>query len=325
MINDYAGKAVEFILERGSLPVLYWLKRDILEVPYDREVRNLKKYAARVRILEGQKPDGSWCDKVIENSPSAARARAIADTLKNLFKLYDFGCTLTNEEILKAVDFLFMTQSKEGDFRSVQADECAPAFHALALEILCRYGLDGDRRVQRGFRWIAKSLAQSEGWGLSRANPMGSKPPLPSGRSRESQSWHKDRRAFFQFIAGFFVRALAESPTWQKSRTARLGGEMILDAFPRNGHGPISSLPSCWVDITYPFWTNGTLSSLDSLSKLSFDPEDERIRKALDWLMNKQNSGGFWESEGAVASGEEHLWVTLSVLRILKRFGLARP
>src|SRR4030042_431382 len=78
MINSYSGKAIEFLLERGSLPVLYWLKRDILDVPYEREIRNLKKYAARVRILESQGPDGSWCDKLIENSPAAARARAAA-------------------------------------------------------------------------------------------------------------------------------------------------------------------------------------------------------------------------------------------------------
>jgi len=324
MTNNMAGKAIEFLLERGSLPVLYWLKKDILEVPYDREVRNLKKYASRVRILEGQRQDGSWCDKVIENSPAAARARAIADTLKNLYKLYDYGCTLKDEEIHKAVVFLFLTQSKQGDFRSVQADECSPAFHALSLEILCRYGLDGDRRVQKGFRWIANNLTAAEGWNSARTNSKNNNRPVRPNRSREAQSLQKERQAFFQFIAGFFVRALAESPTWQKSRTARQAGEIILERFPRNEHDPKKGQPSCWVDITYPFWTNGTLSSLDSLSKLGFDAEDERIRKALDWLMNKQIVGGFWESEGAVATAEDHLWVTLSVLRILKRFGLVR-
>ncbi len=322
MINSYSGKAIEFLLERGSLPVLYWLKRDILDVPYEREIRNLKKYAARVRILESQRPDGSWCDKLIENSPAAARARAIADTLKNLYKLYDFGCTLDDEEIRKAIVFIFTTQSKQGDFRSVHSDECAPAFHALSLEILCRYGLDEDRRVQRGFRWIAKSLAEAEDWFPSRNKASNGSRPLRPSRSREAQSLRRSQRVFFQFIAGFFVRALAESSVWKKSRTARQAGEVILERFPRNEKSPRQEKPSCWVDITYPFWTNGTLSSLDSLSKLGFDPKDERIRKALGWLMNKQNASGFWESEGAVASPEDHLWVTVSVLRILKRFGI---
>ena len=322
MITNNSGRAIEFLLERGSLPVLYWLKRDILDVPCEREIRNLKKYAARVRILEGQRPDGSWCDKLIENSAAAARARAIADTLKNLYKLYDFGCTLDDEEIRKAVVFLFTTQSKQGDFRSVHSDECAPAFHALLLEILCRYGLDEDRRVQRGFRWIARSLAEAEECFPSQSKTPGGGRPRRLSRSREAQSLRKSQQTFFQFIAGFFVRALAESSVWKKSRAARQAGEIILERFPRSEKSPEPEKPSCWVDITYPFWTNGTLSSLDSLSKLGFDPRDERIRKALAWLMNRQNNLGYWESEGAVASLEDHLWVTVSVLRILKRFGI---
>ena len=44
------NKAIEFLLARGNLPILYWLKKDILEVPVDREYKNLKKYATRIRI-----------------------------------------------------------------------------------------------------------------------------------------------------------------------------------------------------------------------------------------------------------------------------------
>ena len=30
------NKAIEFLLARGNLPILYWLKMDILVVPVDR-------------------------------------------------------------------------------------------------------------------------------------------------------------------------------------------------------------------------------------------------------------------------------------------------
>jgi hypothetical protein len=61
---------------------------------------------------------------------------------------------------------------------------------------------------------------------------------------------------------------------------------------------------------------------LDALSKLGFQADDhENIRRALDWLLRRQNKYGFWESGNKKASFEDHLWVTLAVLKVLKRFG----
>ena len=54
------NKAIEFLLARGNLPILYWLKKEILEVPIDREYKNLQKFAARIRIFKRQKPNGGW-------------------------------------------------------------------------------------------------------------------------------------------------------------------------------------------------------------------------------------------------------------------------
>jgi hypothetical protein len=48
------------------------------------------------------------------------------------------------------------------------------------------------------------------------------------------------------------------------------------------------------------------------------------IQKGLAWISRKQNGFGYWECGNVRATFEDHLWVTLSVLRILKRFSLLK-
>src|SRR4030065_1145134 len=136
------AKAIEFLLARGNLPILFWLKRDILNVPIDRESKNMRKYAQRVRILETQKPDGSWWEKRSDTPIYWERTLYRVDTLRNLYRLYDYGCTIREEGVQRALEFLFFLQSKEGDFRGTVLTLSTPTFHALTLEMLCLYGLD---------------------------------------------------------------------------------------------------------------------------------------------------------------------------------------
>ncbi|MCJ7579331.1 MAG: terpene cyclase/mutase family protein, partial [Candidatus Aminicenantes bacterium] len=164
MMKLKTNKAIEFLLARGNLPILYWLKKDILDVPVDREFKNLQKYAARIRILENQRPNGGWCKKKYEGHPRWENTYYIVDTLRNAFYLYNYGCTLEDEGIQKLIDFLFSTQTKEGDFRGAYLNEYAPTYHALTLEILCLFGFEDDPRVQKAFRWLLRHKQEGGGW-----------------------------------------------------------------------------------------------------------------------------------------------------------------
>ena len=321
------GKSIEFLLARGSLPILYWLKRDILEVPVDRESKNLRKLAARVRILNTQKPDGSWWVKRSDTPVQWEKTLYRVDTLRNLFRLYDYGCTIREEGIQRALNFLFSLQSKEGDFRGTVLNEYTPTFHALVLEILCRYGMDKDRRVQKGFRWLLANRQPDGGWVL---------PPHPSEeaslrslcqvRSRKKRPPLKPKKTepFSHLVTGMILRALAESATWRKSKETRRAGEMVLSRFFKDDSCNGKSMPSNWGKICYPLWNTDILGCLDSLSKIGFTVEDATIQKGLEWLCSHQNSLGFWECGNNKTTMEDHLWVTLAVLRVLKRFGLLR-
>jgi len=318
------AKTVEFLLARGSLPLLFWLKKDILDVPVERESKNLRKYSMRVRILETQQPDGSWWDKRSDTPLHWERTLYRVDTLRNLYRLFDYGCTLRDDEIQKSVDFLFSLQTKEGDFRGTVLNEYTPTFHALALEILCRYGLDKDKHVQKGFRWVLDNRQKDGGWGLYRRQPTnGNRGPaaLPDGVPAQP---YKPLRTqpFSHHVTGIVLRALAESPTWRKTKETRQVGALLLGCFFCDEVYGDRHFPSDWEHICYPLWNTDIVASLDTLSKIGFSPEDPTIRKGLSWILGKQNSQGIWECVNGKATLEDHLWATLTVLRILKRFEL---
>lgn len=319
------NKAIEFLLARGNLPILYWLKKDILEVPIDREFKNLQKFASRIRILKNQKPNGGWCKRKYEGHPRWEKSYYIVDTLKNMFKLHNFGCTLKDEGIKKAIKFVFSTQSKAGDFRGAYLNEYAPTYHALSLEILCLLGHDKDEKIQKGFRWISNNRQDDGGWVIPYRTI--DQEQLKNRYNYEAQlklePIKPDKsRPFSHLVTGMVLRALAASPTWSKSKEARKAGQLLLSRFFKADKYNDRWLPSFWEELTYPFWATDILSSLDSLSKIGFPVENENLQKGLNWMLKKQNKQGYWEAGNQKSSIEDHLWVTFAVLRVLKRFGL---
>jgi len=319
------NKAIEFLLARGNLPILYWLKKDILEVPVDREYKNLKKYASRIRILKRQKANGGWCKKKYEGHPRWEKTYYIVDTLKIILKLHNFGCSIEEEGVQKAIKFIFSTQTKEGDFRGAYLNEYAPTYHALILEVLCLLGFHNDKRTHKAFRWIINNRQDDGGWvipyrtidkeQLKRRYNLEAQLKLDPVKPDKSQP-------FSHLVTGMVLRALAASPTWKKSKEAHNAGELLMSRFFKADKYEDRSLPSFWEEITYPFWATDILSGLDSLSKIGFSTEHVKIQLALNWLQKKQTQQGHWKAGFKKSSLEDHLWVTLAVLGVIKRFGL---
>jgi len=318
------NKAIEFLLARGNLPILYWLKKDILEVPVDREYKNLQKYAARIRILKRQKPNGGWSKKKYEGHPRWEKTYFIVDTLKNGHQLYNYGCTPKEKGIQKAIKFLLSTQSKEGDYRGAYLNEYAPTYHALILEMLCLFGKDEDKRVQKGFRWLIRNKQDDGGWVIPYRTI--DKEELKKRYNLDAQMKlnpvKPDKsRPFSHLVTGMVLRAFAASPTWQKSKDARKAGELTMKRFFKPDAYEDRVLASFWEEITYPYWATDILSCLDALAKIGFSPEEKEIDNALTWIQKRQTPQGYWKS-GLKKSGlEDHLWVTLAVLGVIKRFG----
>jgi hypothetical protein len=320
-----ANKAIEFLLARGNLPILFWLKKDILEVPIDREYKNLQKFAARIRILNSQKSNGAWSKKKIDSHPRWEKTYYIVDTLRNVFLLYNYGCEKSDEGVQKAIKFIFTTQTEEGDFRGAYLNEYAPTYHALSLEILCLFGLGEDKRVQAGFKWLTSNRQADGGWVIPYRTI--DEQVLKKRYNFEAQLKLKPvkpdkKQPFSHLVTGMVLRAFAASPQWQKSKTAHQAGELLASRFFKPDLYNDRREAFYWEELTYPFWAVDILSALDSLSKLGFTLEDENIQKAFQWLISRQNKNGYWEAGFKKSTLEDHLWITLSMLRIIKQFGL---
>lgn len=316
VLAEKAGRAVEFLLARGTLPVLFWLKRDILSVPAERERRNLEKYADRVRILESQNADGGWRPKKASSAGTspAAGGRLLA-TVRNGLRLCDYGCDLKDEAMGKASAFVLLHQDRDGVFGEAGSGEFSPEGQALCLSLLCRLGLDEHAGVQKGYRWLVKAQRPDGGWSDPRPKPGG----RADGRGGRRVPCSSPR------VTGIVLGALAESPRWRKSPEARRAGEWMLDRLFVKKTRPRAEDAFRWSEICYPFWTTNILGCVDALSRMGFRPDSRMLRLSLEWLLRRQQPAGHWESKQDKASLEDHLWVTLSVLRVLKRYGLASP
>ncbi len=319
------NKTIEFLLARGNLPILYWLKKAILEVPVEREFKNLQKFAARIRILKSQRENGGWCPKEHEGNPRREKTYYIVETLHNAYRLHDYACTQDLEEIQKMIDFLFSTQTPEGDFRGAYFNEYAPTYHAMTLEVLCLYGLDGDKRLQKGFRWLMRNRQADGGWVIPYRtidkSELSKRYTLDAQRSIKPLK-PDESKPFSHLVTGMVLRAMAASTTWRKNKNVRSAGELLTKRFFEPDKYEDRQQARFWEEINYPFWATDVLSSLDSLSKLGFTLEHPRVIKAFDWLMKKQESQGYWKAGSKKATLEDHLWITLSVLRVIKNFGL---
>ncbi len=321
------NRAIEFLLARGNLPILFWLKKDILEVPVDREFKNLQKYADRIRILEEQNSKGSWCEKKYIGHPTLEKTHSTVETLRNLFKLYDLGCSKKDKAIQKGAGYLFSTQTKEGDFRGAYIHEYAPTYHALILEIVSLFGFHDASEAEKGFQWLMKNRQDDGGWaipyrtvekkvfenryGKNNANENDSAPIKPN-----------TSKPFSNVVTGMVLRALAASPQWRERKETKKGGALLLKEFFKPDYYSEQKSAAGWKDLSYPFWGTNILSSLDSLSKIGFSPENEIIQSALQWLLRKQRPQGYWEARFKKAELEDHLWITIAVLRMLKSFDL---
>jgi hypothetical protein len=309
-----AGLAIEFLLARGTLPVLFWLKKDILFVPVEREGRNLEKFAERIRLLESQNANGSWINKRAPTQPPVDMENLLFETIRKASRLRDLGCECRCEALGRAAGFVFSTQTRDGVFQGPDRPEQSPITHALALELLCRLGHETDKRVHKGFRWLFKKQRADGGWGT----------PSATQDSRFGRTPGRKHPASSPRMTGIILRAMAESPRLQRSRETRRAGEFLAGRIFPDKAGVRTRASDSWEEMTYPFWAANILSGLDVLSKIGFTPDKGRIPPALDWLMRRQVRSGYWEAKQEKASAEDNLWITLSVLRVLKQFGLIR-
>ena len=71
-------------------------------------------------------------------------------------------------------------------------------------------------------------------------------------------------------------------------------GELLTSRIFKADNYTDRKAPDYWTRITFPFWFTDILSTLDSLSRLGFNPSHPNIREWIDWFVNQQQKDSSW-------------------------------
>ncbi len=302
--------------------VQYFVRRDLLGEAVG-PVERLWELPQVLKILKRQREDGSWKYPSGRKDIRSQRSYDKLQTYKMLMDLVEkYGFTNAHRGIQDAANFLFTFQTEEGDFRGIYRDQYSPNYSAGIMELLIKAGFEDDPHVHKGFAWLLSLRQDDGGWAV----PMRTGTRPGSGRMKDvffaEETIQPDRsRPSSHWCTGVVLRAFAAHPEYRSAPEARHAGELLKSRFFQRDKYPDRRAVQFWEKIRYPFWWTEILSALDSLSRLGFSGDDADIRTGLDWLIGAQEQSGLWRARYLSGGDKDiHLWTTLGVCRVLKRF-----
>lgn len=318
---------VQEMLQPGNDAVSYFVRRDLLDERV-KPITHVWQLPEAQKILRRQRPDGSWKYPGRRTIKYPEHHYGLLETFKQ-FRLLVERYELTREHPAgeKASEFLFSCQTDDGDFRGMIANQYATYYTGAIMAHLIRAGYGDDPRIERGFRWLLSMRQDDGGWTV---------PLLTHSLDRETQhrltSQHADplepvrSKPFSHNWTDMVLRAFVAHPRYRESEEARAAGTLLKSRFFKPDAYSSYKAASYWV--RFAFWWPNLITSLDSLSRMGFSRDDPDMKTALDWFIEHQEPDGLWKVTYAKGKNpvdnernrERRLWVSLAILRILKRF-----
>lgn len=315
---------VEWLLEDKNPSVRYWTLRDICgKSENDSDVRMAREDIMTshpvTEILRNQEPEGFW---ITREDPYLPKYRATYHQLLILSELGAAPC----EQVEKAVDLLFenyqydsghfnwkMLKTARGRGSSLVDGACLTGNIVRAL---IHFGYLHHEKTQKAIHFLVR--VHEAGWPC-RAYPI-------------------DRAKVFpeKCYMGGVKPLIALSMIPEEERTAEMREiideevEIYLEnevfMYLRDEGGERKPKPG-WTRFGFPlFYQSDALEVLDVLTKLG--AKDERMQKALDLVLSKQNEHGRWNLENTFngkmwvdieEKGRPSKWITLKAVRVLNR------
>ena len=276
------------------------------------------------KTIERQQEDGSWRYPGGKPSIRSEENYNQLETYRILGELVEkYGLDIGHKSITKAADYLFGFQTSDGDFRGIYGNQYTPNYSAAITELLIKAGYDADDRIEKGFQWLLSIRQNDGGWAIPMRTVSGKESGNIMKALNNPLTLKPDRtKPFSHCITGVILRAFAAHPRHRETHDAKRAGELLKSRFFKPDAYPDRKASSFWTGFSYPFWFTDLLSSLDSLSLLGFHKEEEGIKTALQWFVDKQQGDGLWNLH--LLRGRDKdlpLWIALAICRVFKRFG----
>ncbi len=316
------------LLASGNEALQYLVRRDLLDEEAG-PVNQLWELPGALKILIKQNPDGSFPFPAGKNKHPAINYRLIETWKQFRYLVEVFGFTRKHPQGEKASEFLFSCQTEAGDFRGFLANQYATYYTGAILSLLIQAGYADDPRADKGFRWLLSMRQDDGGWSVPIITHPFSGKEMYRLTSRRMNPVEPDRsKPFSHNATGMVLRAFAVHGARRKSAAAKHAANLLADRFFQPDAYTSYKAASYWIRFQYPFWWNNLVAALDSATRIGLGAEDERIGRALQWLIDHQEADGLWRDTYAKppAKGKEtpktrgaRGWVSLVVCRVLKR------
>ena len=316
---------IPWLLERDpdNPGLRYFALRDLLGKPEDdvavREARAALMATGPVpAILDAQHPEGYWV------KPGSGYGPKYRGAVWQIIFLAELGAEPAKERVRRGCQYLLSHSiAANGAFSIAEPpvpSGVIPYLNGNLLHALLRLGFGDDPRVQEALDGQTRAIT---GEGIRY---------LKSGTTGPCFACSANKGQPCGWGAAKAMRALLAVPSDQRSplmeQAIEVGAEFLLSRDPAVADYPHTErVSSTWFKFGFPlnYWSD-VLEVTGVLAGLGYGG-DQRLRPALQFILNKQDDQGRWKLENSLhgkmwADIEEKRkpskWVTLRALRALK-------
>ncbi len=308
---------VSNLLSLGNEAIKYFTLRDLLGRKVE-SIEMLWELPQANKILKKQEDNGSW------KYPTGPNQMDYVDY--NLYQTYltlgelveKYGFNKEHTSIQKAAEFIFKSQSEEGDFRGIYANQYSTTYSPAIMELLIKAGYNNDPRILKGFDWLLSIRQNDGGWALP-FRTMGFN--IGDAFNNKELIQPDISKPFSHLVTAMVLRAFAAHSKHQKSVHAKKAGQLLISRFFTNDKYPDRKSKNFWERVSFPFLYTDIISALDPLYFLGFNTQNPKIKGGLEFLKNKQHENGNFNLK--ITRGNDKdlpYWICLAVCRLFKRY-----
>jgi hypothetical protein len=305
-------EAIKTLLNTGNEAIITFTKKDLLGEEVN--IEQLWTLPRVKKILKKQLPNGSWTypnKKAILRSPTNYNQYQTYKTLAELVEFY--GLNKKHEAINKAANYLFIFQTKNGEFRGMYGNQYSPNYSASITEFLIKAGYRGTR-IEKSLNWLLKMRQDDGGWAI----PFRTRNEKLDALNKKITIDADKTKPFSHLITGIVLRPFSLMTGYREK--VNDAGMLLADrVFTRDKYSDRKGV-EYWTKFTYPYHWTDILSTIDTLTLLGIK-KHPKINEIKQWFQEqKQENGTYKVSVMAGAKYKEvKFWITLRYLNVLKR------
>ena len=225
-----------------------------------------------------------------------------------------YGLDKKHEAIMKAANYLFSFQTKEGEFRGIYGNQYSPNYSASITEFLIKAGYTGVR-IEKSLNWLLKMRQDDGGWAI----PLRTRNEKLEALNKKNTIEPDRTKPFSHLVTGIVLRPFSLISEYRKR--VKDAGMLLADrVFTRDKYSDRMGV-EYWTKFSYPYHWTDILSTIDTLSLLGIKNQT-KIKEIKEWFEKHKQENGIYEV--SVMAGAKYkdakYWITLQYLKVLKRF-----